>query len=95
MKAPITNKTTLKILAMPSTMTNREVADALGMELDNVKDTRRNHKVEYAKTPKNRGYKDKILSYPESVTLEYIAQEVGCSLRYVYSVRPKGKPRKK
>lgn len=88
---PITNKTTLKILAMPSTMTNRQVADALNMEIDNIKDTRRNHKVEYAKTPKDRGYKEKILSYPDSVSLEYIAQEVGCSLRYVYAVRPQSK----
>jgi hypothetical protein len=86
-----TNKTTLKILAMPNTLTNRQVADALGLEIETVKNTRRNHKVNHTKVAKDRGYKDKILSYPNSVTSQDVATNVGCSVWYVYAVRHKAK----
>lgn len=77
---------TLKILAMPNTMTNREVADALDLELSVVKDTRRNHKIEYPSIPKDRGYKAKILAMKDSKTVHEIAAEIGCTFRYVHAV---------
>ena len=80
------SKTTLKILAMPVDMTNRQVADALDLEIDTVKDARRYHKNGHKPIAKDKGYKDKILAIGKTDTAANVATTVGCSMYYVYYV---------
>lgn len=80
------SKTTLKILAMPIEMTNRQVADALGLEIDTVKKARRNHNSAHKPAARDKGHKAKILAIGKTDTAENVAAKVGCSLYYVYSV---------
>lgn len=79
-------KTTLKILAMSNELSNREVADALDIDIDAVKYARTNHKIVYKKTPRDKGYKAKILAIATTDTPKNIAATVGCSVHYVRAV---------
>lgn len=81
------SKTSQLVLSMPSSMTNREVADLLNMDLDNVKNIRRAHKVVYNKTPRDRGYRAKIVAKGLGANPKQVADEVGCSKNYVLAVR--------
>lgn len=71
---------------MPIDMTNRQVADALGVELDTVKSARRYHKNSHTPEPKGKGYKVKILAIGKTDTAANVAAKVGCNKSYVYSV---------
>ena len=84
---PERNENTVKILAMPSTMTNREVADALDLDIDTVKNARKNHGVEYARNPRDRGYKTQILARSFDTPASVLAKEIGCTVRYLLAVR--------
>jgi DNA-binding CsgD family transcriptional regulator len=75
------------ILAQPVTLTNRQVADRLGIDLTIVKTARRNHSVVYAKTARDKGLKDKILACSPSASSYEVARALGCSPRYVRMVR--------
>lgn len=81
---PVT-KTTLKILAMPASLTNRQVADIMGIDIEIVKDRRRYHKT-HKPAPRDRGYKALILAKRGHGSAKEIAQMVGCTARYVSAI---------
>lgn len=81
------NEDTVKILAMSTDLTNRQVADALGLDIDTVKWARKNHGVVYTKKTRDRGCKAKILSSDPSVPSSQLAKQIGCTTRYVQAIR--------
>ena len=68
MKAPITNKTTLKILAIPSTMTNREVAEKT---IDIIIDTGYRPTIEDSDAVSNKDMLELIDSLAGALTILY------------------------
>jgi hypothetical protein len=81
------NEDTVKILAMSTELTNRQVADALGLDIDTVKFARKNHGVVYTRKPRDRGCKAKILSSDPAIPSKQLAKQLECTARYVQAVR--------
>lgn len=75
------------VLSQAATLTNRQVADKLGLSLDVVKNIRRNHSVIHAKRPKDRGLRDKILACSPDASPAEVAKALGCTANYVSAVR--------
>lgn len=74
------------VLAQSTDLTNREVADKTGVDIERVKGIRRYHGVEFKKTPRDRGIADKIRAAGTEPS-RVVAARLGCHDSYVRAVR--------
>lgn len=77
---------TTLVLAQPAELTNREVADKLGVDIERVKGIRRYHGVAFKKTPRDRGMAAKIQAAGNEPS-RAVAARLGCHDSYVRAVR--------
>lgn len=77
------SKMTQLILKQPGELTNREVADKLGVQINTVREARRRHKVKFKYTPRDRGLAEKIAANYGNGTTRTLSKQLGCSEDYV------------
>lgn len=82
MTKPISKMTQL-ILKQPGELTNREVADKLGVQINTVREARRRHNVKFKYTPRDRGLAEKIAAKFGAADAEDVSKWLGCTESYV------------
>lgn len=80
------SKMTKLILKQSGGLTNRQVADKLGIQINTVREARRRHKVKFNYVPRDRGLTEKIAAKFGLSDAEDVAKHLGCSKGYVQRV---------
>lgn len=80
------SKTTRAILAQPRSLSNRQVADKLGVDIDTVRFTRIRHGVPHGGLKRNRGIAELVAAQYGRPDAQTVADEIGCSKGYVQRV---------
>lgn len=80
------SKTTMLILAQSAHLTNRQIADALGFDIDTVRFARYRNKHLYNIPKRDRDLRERIAAYYGCNDADAVAAALGCSKSYLQRI---------